>query len=33
MHSGCPVFAQIMQHLPWDTFRRRVSRHGGDRDV
>ncbi len=33
MHSGSLVFAQIMQHLPWDTFRRCVSRYGGDRCV
>ena len=33
MYSGSLVFAQIMQHLPWDTFRRCVSRYGGDRYV
>ena len=31
--SGSLVFAQIMQHLPWDTFSRCVSRYGGDRYV
>ena len=33
MYSGSLVFAQIMQHLPRDTFRRCVSRYGGDRYV
>ena len=33
MYSGSLVFAQIMQHLPWDTFRRCVSRYNGDRYV
>ena len=33
MYSGSLVFTQIMQHLPWDRFRRCVSRYGGDRYV
>ena len=30
MYAGQLVFAQLMEHLPWQTFRRIVERHGGD---
>ncbi len=33
MDSGSLVFAQIMEHLPWHTFRRCVSRYDGNRYV
>ena len=33
MYSGQLVFAQLMDHLPWKTFRRIVERYGGDRRV
>lgn len=33
MYSGQLVFAQLMDHLPWQTFRRIVERYGGDRRV
>jgi hypothetical protein len=33
MYAGQLVFAQLMEHLPWQTFRRIVERHGGDRRV
>ena len=33
MHQGQLVFAQVMAHLPLSTFRRCVSRHGGERKV
>jgi len=31
MHQGRFVFAQLMQHLPWHTFRRLVRKYDGDR--
>jgi len=31
MHQGQYVFAQLMQRLPWHTFRRLVLKYGGDR--
>ena len=31
MYSG--IFAQVMDHLPMHTFRRAVSRYGGNRYV
>ena len=33
MYAGQLVFAQLMEHLPWQTFRRIVARYGGDRRV
>ena len=33
MYAGQLVFAQLMEHLPWQTFRRIVDRYGGDRRV
>ena len=30
MYTGKLVFAQLMDHLPWQTFRRIVARYGGD---
>jgi hypothetical protein len=30
MYAGQLVFAQLMEHLPWQTFRRIVARYGGD---
>ena len=33
MHQGQYVFAQLMQQLPWHTFRRLVQRYDGDRYV
>jgi hypothetical protein len=30
MYTGQLVFAQLMDHLPWQTFRRIVQRYGGD---
>ena len=33
MYVGKPLFAQIMDFLPWKTFHRIVSRHGGDHRV
>jgi hypothetical protein len=33
MYVGQLVFAQLMEYLPWQTFRRIVERHGGDRRV
>ena len=30
MNTGKMLFAQIMDHLPWKTFHRVVSRYGGD---
>lgn len=33
MRVGKPLFAQIMDILPWKTFRRIVARHGGDHRV
>lgn len=30
MSEGQTVLAQLMQHLPWTTFRRIVKRYGGD---
>jgi hypothetical protein len=33
MYSGKLVFAQVMEHLPLHTFRRIVSRYGGERKV
>jgi hypothetical protein len=33
MHQGKLVFAQVMAHLPLSTFRRCVSRYGGERKV
>lgn len=33
MYAGQLVFAQLMEHLPWHTFRRIVERYGGDRRV
>ncbi len=33
MYEGKIVFSQLMDHLPQQTFRRLVERHGGDRAV
>ena len=33
MYSGKMIFAQVMDHLPWHTFRRCVQRHQGHRYV
>lgn len=33
MHQGLFVFAQLMQHLPWHTFRRIVRKYDGNRYV
>jgi len=33
MYIGKPLFAQIMDFLPWKTFHRIVARHGGDHRV
>jgi uncharacterized protein DUF4372 len=33
MYSGQLVFAQLMEHLPWRTFRRIVERYSGDHRV
>ena len=33
MHSGKTLFAQLMEFLPWTTFRRIVARYGGDHRV
>ncbi len=33
MYAGKTLYAQLMDHLPWSTFRRIVQRHGGDRYV
>ena len=33
MHSGKLVFAQVMEFAPWHTFRRLVSKYGGDFNV
>lgn len=33
MHVGKLVFAQLMEHLPWKSFGRIVSRYGGDHRV
>jgi hypothetical protein len=33
MYAGQLVFAQLIEHLPWHTFRRIVERYGGDRRV
>lgn len=33
MYAGQLVFAQLMEHLPWQTFRRIVERYGGDRRI
>ena len=33
MYAGQLVFAQLMEHLPWQTFRRIVDRYGGDHRV
>jgi hypothetical protein len=33
MYVGKPLFAQIMDFLPWKTFQRIVARHGGDHRV
>ena len=33
MYEGKLVFAQVMEHLPMQTFRRTVARFGGDRWV
>jgi uncharacterized protein DUF4372/DDE family transposase len=33
MYAGQLVFTQLMDHLPWQTFRRIVSRYDGDRRV
>ncbi len=33
MHEGRFVFAQLMQHLPWHTFRRLTAKYGGNRYV
>jgi len=30
MYAGQLVFAQLMEHLPWQTFRQIVERYGGD---
>ncbi len=33
MYAGQLVFAQLMEHLPWQSFRRIVERYGGDHRV
>ena len=33
MHQGHFVFSQLMQHLPWHTFRRLVRKYDGNRYV
>ena len=33
MYVGKPLFAQVMDFLPWKTFHRIVDRHGGDHRV
>ena len=33
MYAGQLVFAQLMDHLPWQTFRRIVERYGGDHRI
>jgi hypothetical protein len=33
MYTGKPLFAQLMDFLPWTTFARIVERYGGDRYV
>jgi Domain of unknown function (DUF4372)/Transposase DDE domain len=33
MYAGQLVFSQLMDHLPWQTFRRIVDRYGGDRRI
>jgi hypothetical protein len=33
MYAGQLVFSQLMDHLPWQTFRRIVERYGGDRRI
>jgi hypothetical protein len=33
MYVGKPLFAQIMDFLPWKTFHRIVDRHGGDHRI
>jgi transposase len=33
MYAGKPLFAQVMDFLPWKTFYRIVARHGGDHRV
>jgi hypothetical protein len=33
MYAGQLVFAQLLDHLPWHTFRRIVERYGGDHGV
>lgn len=33
MYVGKPLFAQVMDFLPWKTFHRIVARHGGDHRV
>ncbi len=33
MYSGKLVFAQIMEHLPWHSFRRCVARYNGNRKI
>jgi len=33
MYVGQLVFSQLMDHLPWQTFRRIVERYGGDRRI
>ncbi len=33
MYAGQLVFAQLMEHLPWQTFRRIVERYRGDHRV
>lgn len=33
MHAGKTLFAQLMDFIPWSTFRRIVKQHGGDRNV
>jgi Domain of unknown function (DUF4372)/Transposase DDE domain len=33
MHAGKLVFAQLMEHLPWKTFGRLVTRYGGDHRI
>ena len=33
MYTGRLVFSQVMDHLPWHTFRRCVERYGGNRKV
>ena len=33
MHTGKLVFSQLMDHLPWHTFRRCVNRYNGNHKV